>query len=265
MKTIPIFLSILLWSVAGHAQNFFWGHSQPPVAPGGIAIVNVTTNYLDTLGNTLSTTIPATTAGNCLVLCMANYHSHATSFTTNGVSATLQITTNTYIGDPSTQQSFVEGWYLKNCGAGITTIVINTASDNAGGGNPGGFITVTFVEVSGLSTTSPYTSTERIAGTGGGYANTDSASTGGTINNGTANSIFFGVCEGNDVNVITGINGAGTDGTWIEPPNTRNTGAIAMNLSTVYQIVSTSSARTHVWSRVNNVKGTMGMGFVLHQ
>ncbi len=157
--------------------------------------------------------------------------------------------------------TYGEGYILPNCGANITSLQVNTTTDNAGGGNPGGFITVVIMEWSGLSTT-PYTATERMAAPPAGSISTQD--TGGTINNGTAVSVFFAGFFSENANVITTINASGSDGTWIEPPNTRGTG-IATEMCAVYQIVNTSAARKEVVSRVNNVNGTFAIEFVLHQ
>ncbi len=260
MKKLAALLIVLALTTSAHAQIIF-SHSAstgggPPALP---ALVHCTTNYLLAAGNALSTTIPATAAGNCLAIGMGNYHSHATSFKTNGVAATLQITTNAFIGSSGTL-TYGEGYILANCGANITSLEVDTTTDNAGGGNPGGYITVEIQEWSGLSTT-PYTPTERLAQNG---VQNVATITAGQINNATAVSVYFAVCVSDDAGQITGINGSGTDGTFTEVPNTRNPG-VATEFSMVYQIVNTSAARQHVWTRQNTVHSTAVAAWVLHQ
>jgi len=253
----------LFWCLSLQAQapgNFFWGHAQPAVAPGGITIVSETTNYVNNTGSSLSTTIPATVAGHCIVIVGATYHGHITGCTTNGVSAgaAFQITTNQFVGGGGTF-TYVEGYEIKNCGAGITTVVITTTADGTGSG----FQSVHIFEISGLSTSAPYTATERSSGPV--VSNVGTQDTGSQINNGTATSIYFAGAVSSGLNILGTINAAGTDGTWVELANSRMGGDVNCNLSVITQIVSSSSARKHVWNRVNNTDGTCAIAFVLHQ
>ncbi len=265
---LPILITFIASAIPCLAQNFFWGHAQPAVAPGGITIVSETTNYVNNTGSSLSTTIPATVAGHCLVLVGATYHGHITGCTTNGVSAgaAFQITTNMSIGN-SGVLTYVEGYEIKNCGAGITTVAITTTADQ-GGASPMGFQSVHIFEIAGASTSAPYTGTERTASPGA--INVATQDTGGQVNNGTAVSIYFAACISDGNSVIgpppaTGINASGSDGAWVELANSQMSGAVNVNLSVVTQIVTTSAARKHVWTRANNSSSTIGIEFVIHQ
>lgn len=131
-------------------------------------------------------------------------------------------------------------FYKANAPSGITTITGTKSTGTAD-------FTIIVHEVTGASTSSPFTGGE-VATANGVSANGQT----GTVTNGTANSIYFAV--GADSAPATPatmtINSTGTTGTWAlyNSTNSQELDAATAVASVPYLIVSSSAARGHGWA-----------------
>jgi hypothetical protein len=128
-----------------------------------------------TKANTLSVTIPATTAGNCLVVLISSFNSTGTA-TVSGI--TLGGSADNFsqaevANRVSTSFTDSIAWIDPNCAGGQTAIVISGTNLSVTSGNGG----VTVLEVAGLPSA---VLDKKSAGTGGGAGPADSGTTAAT-------------------------------------------------------------------------------------
>jgi len=178
----------------------------------GISVTNVwkiqaasSTTGAVTLG-TGNGTGSSTTAGRLLVVGIACGGNGATD-TNHAISDNVDGTTGwVKVGGRTAIWATTSLWYKKNIPAGLNQITVN------GGANVNG-ISAFVHEVSGASTSAPFTSGEYAAA---GSSNTRSSIPTGSITTGTANSVLFAVMVNGANSAITmGVNSTGSNpSTW---------------------------------------------------
>lgn len=141
-------------------------------------------------------------------------------------------------------------WYLANASPSITTVTFTRSTGTS-------YNTLIVHRVSGVSTSTPFTSGE--ASTGKNAGATSLAT--GNVSNGTANSIYFaGVVTGSGNNPCTlTINSTGTTGTWnlYNSTNSQELNAFDnMPLSVPNLIVSSTASRGHGWAFESSLRCT---------
>lgn len=212
-----------------------------------LAVVACTKLHTST-GNNCSGAITTPSAGNLLAAGGTAWYTGAgvwsASDTPNG--AWTKITENTGTNADT-------GLFYKDNVAGAATTVTVTDTGAASGA------TAYIYEVSGYNTSSPRT--------GGEESNTSSTTTTPAttaVTNGTADAILFALLAIDDAaNPATvTINQAGSNGTWSEHANARETnGTNFMVGSMVYQIVTSSAARGHTWGTSNSASSRLEASF----
>jgi hypothetical protein len=174
------------------------------------------------------------TAGNALIVWLTSTGGNSANYTVSdnidGTTGWNKITFTT---------TKVACFWKTSIPSGITTLTCNAGSGAT-------YATAVSHEVSGLVST-PFTTGENLGTNSTQTANPVTSS----LTNATADSIFFAAlsnASGSNPATST-ILSTGTVGTWIEATNGANrNGSTSTVLSTVYQIVSTSSARAHGWT-----------------
>lgn len=141
-------------------------------------------------------------------------------------------------------------WYKKNVPSGITTVTLSGPD----------FIVGMFHEVSGASTTTPFTTGEKVHNSSGSGTNPQC----GPVTNGTPASIYFAVMTDGDSGgaVTMNINGTGTTGTWNLFSSTNSQELDANNNqpgSMPNILVASSTARSHGWTIGASVGAAMVM------
>ena len=170
----------------------------------------------------MSVTIPSTTAGNCLIVCIDGYNSSALSQSVSGVTLGgsagnfSQMVTNT------TTLTFVAIWADPNCAGGQTTVVISGTNLSTSSG-AGGYVVV--YEVSGLATASVLDQSSSATGTSTAW------SSGATATTTQASEFWVGTAMIQGVVTVPGA-------PWI---TTRNS---ATQACAGYQIASTTGSAT---------------------
>ncbi len=215
-------------------------------APATLAIVQCPTP--GTAVATSATITISPTAGNLLVVAVTGYSgNNANHGITDNIDGATGWTKVGGVQNGSGDPECVSLWYKKNIPAGITSLVCTAGV--------GTVITIAIAhEVSGASTSSPFTGGE--AATNAVTATTNAQT--GSVTNATANSIFFAVLTNNDGTnpALMDINGTGTVGTW----NLYNANSFYSNGASLYPvsvpniIVSSGAARVHGWT--TNSKST---------
>jgi hypothetical protein len=128
-----------------------------------------------TKANTLSVTIPATTAGNCLIVLISSFNSTGTA-TVSGITlggSAGNFSQAEVANRVSTSFTDSIAWMDPNCAGGQTAIVISGTNLSVTSGNGG----VTVLEVAGLPSA---VLDKKSAGTGGGAGPADSGTTAAT-------------------------------------------------------------------------------------
>lgn len=179
------------------------------------------------------------TAGNLLVVFVAGYQgTNANHAVTDNIGSGTWTKVN---GGDATTNMTGSFWYQKNIPSGITTVTVNSGS--------GSLVTQGCVhEVSGASTSAPFTGGESNVGATGSTLNPQT----GSATNATASSIFFaGLSQGNGGNPVTmTINSTGTVGTW----NQYSASSYDLDGNTYFAfsvtniVVSSSTAEVHGWA-----------------
>ena len=134
----------------------------------------------------------------------------------------------------------IAGFYLQNSVGGATS------SGNCSGAVGTAGMVAVFYEVAGASTSAAF-----VAGESASTNGTSTIPNPGTIVNSNSSAFFIaGMTDmeaGNPINY--NINAAGTDGTWVQNTSSGRelNGLTYPAMGTVYQIVTSSVTRTHVW------------------
>ncbi|HTA29813.1 MAG TPA: hypothetical protein VK731_04980 [Candidatus Cybelea sp.] len=220
----------------------------PPPAASGLSVANGWINASSTSANNVAVTV-APTAGHLLVVGVASDTAVASSISDNIGSTTGW----TSIGNNhTTGGSYASMWYKKNIPSGMTTITVTATG--------GGFVDACVMEVSGASTTTPFTSGEFATYTSGATSTANPQV--GPVDNATANSIFFALLTDADGSNPTtmNINGTGTVGTWNLKSIAAGYGGLSQELncslyqplSMTYIIVSSSANHTHGWTTTSS-------------
>src|ERR1035441_10193259 len=193
--------------------------------------------------NTLTVTIPSTTAGNCLVVCIASYGSGligSISGITLGGSAgnfAALAAVNGAANGSDSNGAFI--WADPNCAGGQTSVVISGSDLSVASGSGG----VVIYEISGLPTSSVLDK----ASTGGDSVIGTAWSSGATATTTVANEIWIG-CAATD------YDGTGPSSPWT---NTVLGGGIGL---AGYQIVTSVGAATY--SGTQSTSGTWAAAVV---
>lgn len=212
----------------------------PSGGGGGGISVNGAAKGVATSANPSATITPA--SGECLVAWTCEY----------GASGSLDGTVTDNLGSSGWTKALSVAntsagtiglmcWYLPNASTSITSVIFNRSTGSI-------YATVCVHRVSGISTSTPFTSGESNSSTG-----TASSCATGSATNATTNSIYFaGVVDGSGANPCTlTINNTGSTGTWSLYNSTNSqelNGFDNMAISCPYQIVSSSAARAHSWA-----------------
>ena len=187
-------------------------------------------------GSSLSVTV-SPSAGSCLALGVAEYQSTADN---TSISDNIDGTTGwTKVVRAVNGDGSVVLWYKKNIPSGITSVVL-TRSTGAS------YYNCHIHEITGASTSSPFTSGESSTATGSGT----SANT-GTVTTATANSIMVAITtpydDGGNPSTLT-LNAAGTSGaTWshYNSASKEDNGSVNLVSSNPTAFVSTTGERIH--------------------
>ena len=236
-----------------------WNGFRPySTAAGGgptLAVVNtwkLESSSAATTGLTTLTghgTAAGPTAGNLLVVGIGGGHQ-----TTGWAIADTKSSTYTQVYTSIGGLTASALYYLKNIPAGITSLNCTATSSDS-------FVTCIIYEVSGASTTAPFTTGES------GVQEQDSTTTPATptINTATANSILFAFMANDDSNETWTLNYTGSkpasgwalyNTTYDQEPN----GMTYLNASMPYIIVSsTQTAAKHVWSQTSSADNSCGV------
>lgn len=224
---------------AAPAQLGFW---QKTAVTANIVVQNA---WKGGVGSGTSCTVTVSpTAGNLMVVVIAGYlgtvSNHAVSDNIDGTTGWVAIAE---IASASAANN-ISMWYKKNVPSGVTTLTLDGgASTLAINGNAH--------EVSGCSTTAPFTSGEYSATSSSPVATTNPVT--GSATNATANSIFFACCGNIDSSNPTTftINQTGTVGTWnlFSSTNSQELNGANRNVISVPNIiVSSGTAEAHGWT-----------------
>jgi hypothetical protein len=177
-----------------------------------------------------------------LIVCFGSadggHLNHTVSDNIDGVTGWIRLGSGK--ADGATWDNDISMWYKKNIPSGITTV---TCTDSTGG-----YVAGIVHEVSGASTTAPFTDGETGVTTGAATTNPQTSA----ITNATAVSVYF-ACLGNvdgDNPATMEINGTGSVGTWVhESANSDNlNGHDYVPVCVVNQVVSSSLERRHGWT-----------------
>lgn len=134
--------------------------------------------------------------------------------------------------------------YKGSVAGAATTVTVTDSTSTTGA-------TAFIYEVAGYNTATPRTGGEESSITS---TTTTPATT--AVTNGTPDAIIFALIDVDDgANPATlTINQAGSNGTWIEHANARETNGVSFMVSSmVYQIVASSASRGHTWGASNVV------------
>lgn len=263
MKTRLYCLVIAFVTVAAIGQlnisnPFFVAGVLKPAAGGGASLEVVQAAKAAAVATSAAVTI-SPTAANLLVVGIVGYTgddaNHTVSDNIDGTTGwTLVHRTN------DSASANISLWYKKNIPSGITTITCTGGASTTS--------TIGFAhEVSGASTSTPFTSGEMIGGNEEGQTTWGP----GNVNNATAASVLFGLfgCEdvGGNPNTTT-LNGAGTDGTWVYEDATNSkelSGVSYIAIGSMPNIVvSTTGNKAHVWGTLNSAKAGTAIVATFH-
>lgn len=256
---LNILFSLILLSLSASAQvwntpAYREAMSAVPAASGGgggpLVIQHAWKGVSGAANNVAVTVAPS--AGNLLVVCTVNDTATISSIsdnigsTTGWAQAVDYHPTGTHIGC----------WYKKNIPGGITTITVTATG--------GAFITAIIHEVSGASTTAPFTTGE--FSTQNNSTPTTNPRTAALVN-ATPNSIMFAWCA--DFSQVSNpatltINGAGTVGAYnlFSTSNSQELDASANDITSVpNQIVSASASQIHGWTTPNGIGSAVIIAF----
>src|SRR6185437_3767951 len=141
-----------------------------------------------TSANTLTVTIPSTTAGNCLIVCVGSFNS-TTPATISGI--TLGGSADNFAAATSnnSQTAAVFIWCDPNCAGGQTSVVISGSNLVVGSGTGG----VVIYEVSGLATASVV---DKVSNSSAGVGSTFTSGTTATTT--VANEFWVGIGIGSN-------------------------------------------------------------------
>jgi hypothetical protein len=187
----------------------------------------------------------ASTAANLLVAAVFSYggsSTHANHAVTDDHSSTWVKITG--VDNTNIPEGHVSMWYLKNCAAGISAI-------QGDGGANGTYCIIIVHEVSGASTTAPFTSGESSAlATPSATANPQTTA----VTIATANSILFAALAENNLNnpeTMT-VNSTGSSGgTWALKSSTESqeqNGSAFYPLSVPFVITTGTGSFKHGWT-----------------
>lgn len=190
-------------------------------------------------GSSLNVTV-SPTVGSCLSTGIAEYQSTADN---TSISDNVEGTTGwTKVIRSVSGDGSVVLWYKKNIPAGITTITY-TRSTGAS------YYNIHIHEISGASTTAPFTTGESSSASG-----SSSTANSGTVTTATANSILVGITspwdEGGNPATLT-LNAAGTSGgTWSHfgTAAKEDNGAANLVSSNPTASVTSTGAKIHYWT-----------------
>lgn len=208
-----------------------------PAAGGTPAVANVWKN-VGNGGSSLAVTV-APTAGSCLVAAVAEYDSSAND---TALADDIGSTTGwTKIARTVTGSFSIVFWYKANIPSGITTVTL-TRSTGAS------YYNAHVYEITGASTSTPFTTGENSSTTGAG----SSANT-GTVTTATANSVLIALVTtdgGGNPETLT-LNAAGTSGgTWayFNTASKEDNGAVNLISASPSLTVTSTAARIHYWT-----------------
>jgi hypothetical protein len=254
MRSLLILILSCLCVSAQAQQAFFVPSNNGTEINGGgggpLVIQHAWKGVSGSANNVAVTVAPA--AGNLLVLCAIEDTAGISSVSDNIDGATGWI----QVFDYAPTSTHLGCWYKKNLPAGITTVTVTATG--------GQFITAIFHEVSGASTSAPFTTGE--FATKNNNSNTTNPQTSALVN-ATPNSILFALCDdfSSSANPITmTINGTGTSGTYnlFSTSNSQELNAIANDaLSVANIIVSSSASQIHGWTTANDQGTTAIVAF----
>ena len=232
------FWLLLQVSVAGPGNQLLLSYKAPAVG-GSLTVVNAWKNGGNG-GSTLTITI-SPTAGNLLVCGFSEWQSTAdNSAMSDDVGGTTGWTK--VVRSVSGNVSVVI-WYKANVPSGITTL---TYTRSTGATYYDGIVH----EISGASTSSPFTSGESAAN--GGTATTNPTT--GTATIATANSILFAVISNYDPNnpATFTVNGTGSTPSsgwaYYSSNSSQLNGAGNQPIGVPYVVVSTTGGKAHGWT-----------------
>lgn len=232
------FWLLLQVSVAGPGNQLLLSY-KAPAASGSITVTGAAKGA-DTTGNATATITPA--SGEMLVAITAEYGASVNNGTVSDNLASAGWTK--VISDVETTSGGIgiAIWYLANASPSITTVTFTHSTSAV-------YNTIVVHRVSGVSTSTPFTSGEATTAKSAGATTLAT----GNISNATANSIYFaGVVNGSGNNPCTlTINSTGTTGTWNLYNSTNSqelNAALNMPLSVPNIIVSSTASRGHGWT-----------------
>ena len=208
----------------------------------GLAVENVWKGT-DDVSSPLNVTV-APSVGNLLVVAIFSRNDGGSHTVSDNIDGTTGWVNAVEYGCYGTHNAAI--WYKANIPSGITDIAI-TCND-VGGYGTGAVIH----EVSGASTSTPFTGGEATSWNDGGTKTTNPQTV--TKENATADSIYFALVGlvAESATYTNSINGTGSVGTWISYSSdsyyTGWDGSAGQDMNVVYQIVSTSASRIHGWS-----------------
>lgn len=223
----------------------------PPAAANPLVVANAWKN--SAAATSVAVTV-SPSAGSLLVLCGSNYSGLAANQTVvdniDGATGWTSVVTND-VGTGLRQRL----WYKKNIPAGITSITLDSGASSV--------ISQAIIhEVTGASTTTPFTTGESSSNSGAATTNPQTAA----VTNATANSVFFAYL----VNLDPGnpaqldINGTGTNGTWNlkSSTNSQVTNGSGFGTMSVPNIIVSSGASTvHGWTTGSFTYATIAAAF----
>lgn len=231
LLVISLFVS---FTVLGQ-DLFFQNYSFVKPASGGgttPAVIHAWQNIA--AGATVSVTV-APTAGNLLVVYASSFGTAVNTTVTDNLSSPGWVRVVDFQASDNTVGTF---FYLKNCPSGLTTITVAGASQSA--------FACIIQEVTGCSTTAPFTTGEFTGQSVSSTANPQTAS----LTYATANSIIFAGLSSNGSSPLTGINGTGTTGgTWAFFSASCHNDSSSVELAAVPNIVKASAGSIiHGWN-----------------
>lgn len=247
------FWILLQASVAGPTQQMLIATGAAASA-GGITVTGAAKGVATT-GNASATITPA--SGETLVAITSEYGYSSLNGTVTDNLGSAGWTKAGSLTEASGGNIGLSVWFLANASPSITTVSFSHSTGSL-------YNTICVHRVSGVSTSSPFTSGEFASNSAG----TGSNGTSGNVSNGTATSIFFAATvNGSGANPCTfTINSTGTTGTWTlyNSTNSQERNAFDnMPINVVYQVVSSSASRGHGWTYEGSLRWA-GAVFVLH-
>jgi hypothetical protein len=245
INTMKKLLLILSFGSMAMASPFFFGQQSAPAGGGGTLAVVQAKKGVSSFQATTATLAASSTAGNLLVAMVFSYgtlSTHVNHAVTDDHSSTW--TKVTGVDNTNIPEGHVSIWYLKNCAAGISAI-------QGDGGLNGTYCIIIVHEVSGASTTAPFTTGEKSE-----LATISATSNPQTtaVSIATANSILFAAVAENNLNnpeTMT-VNSTGSSGgTWALKSSTESqeqNGSSFYPVSVPFVITTGTGSFAHGWT-----------------